>query len=96
MTTGSDFPYYDYADYDTEAGQEKFRSKANTFLADYKSGFELTKDGIVLAMGADGLQHILDADIIPYDEPNVDSKVRNAIEKWRNRRLSLSGKKGSP
>ena len=93
MTTGSDWPYWDYADYDDKAGQEEFRNKANTFLADYKTGFELTKDGNVLAMGADGLQHILDADIIPYDEANVDSKVRNAIEKWRNRRLSLSEKK---
>ena len=44
-------------------------------------------------MGTDGLQHILDAEIIPYDEENVDSKVRNAIIKWRNRNLSLSEKK---
>jgi len=53
----------------------------------------LTKDGVVLALGADGLQHILDAEIITYDEANVDSKVRNAISKWRNRHLSLAEKK---
>ncbi|MBL8107979.1 MAG: hypothetical protein JNJ72_20590, partial [Anaerolineales bacterium] len=35
-------------------------------------------------------QHILDAEIIPYDETNVDNKVQQAITKWRNRHLSLS------
>ena len=93
MTTDTGLNYLDYDAYEDEAGQEEFRNKANVFLADYKTGFELTKDGIVLAMGTDGLQHILNADIVPYDEENVDSKIRNAIAKWRNRRLSLSEKK---
>ena len=53
----------------------------------------MTEHGIVLAMGTDGLQHILDAEIIPYEEASVDSKVRNAITKWRNRHLSLSEKR---
>ena len=69
------------------------RPTANTFLADYKTGFELTKEGIVLALGVDGLQHILDADIVPFDEANVDSKVKSAIAKWRNRYLSTAEKK---
>jgi hypothetical protein len=85
--------YYDYNNYDDEAGEGEFRKKTNAFLADYKTGFELTKEGIILAKGTDGLQHIMDAEIIPYDEVNVDSKVRNAITKWRNRHLSLSEKK---
>ena len=93
MTTETGYNYEDYDSYDDQAGQEEFRNKANIFLADYKTGFELTKDGIILALGTDGLQHILDAEIIPYDEANVDSKVRNAIAKWRNRHLSLSEKK---
>jgi hypothetical protein len=93
MTTDSGFSFYDYDGYDDDAGREEFRSMANSFLPDYKTGFELTRDGNVLAMGTDGLQHILGAEIIPYDEENVDSKVRNAILKWRNRHLSLSEKK---
>jgi hypothetical protein len=48
---------------------------------------------MVLALGADGLRQILDAEIVPYDENNVDSKVRDAIKKWRNRELSFSEKK---
>lgn len=93
MSTDTGFNYYDYDSYDDKAGQEEFRNTANMFLADYKTGFELTKDGIILAIGTDGLQYILDADIIPYDEANVDCKVRNAISKWRNRRIDLSEKK---
>lgn len=93
MTNGTGWNYYDYDTYDDETGQEEFKNKTNVFLAEYKTGFELTKEGIILARGTDGLQHILEAEIIPYDEINVDSKVRNAIAKWRNRHLSLSEKK---
>jgi hypothetical protein len=93
MTNETGWNYYDYSSYDDETGQEEFRNRSNAFLADYKTGFELTEEGIILARGTDGLQHILDAEIIPYDEENVDSKVRNAITKWRNRHLSLSEKK---
>src|SRR5258706_6665766 len=56
-------------------------------------GYELTEDGTVLAEGADGLQFILDAEIVPFDEVNVDSKVRDAIKKWRNRRLDVAEKR---
>jgi len=93
MRSEDGFFYDDYDGYDEEIGREEFRQKANAFLCDYRSGYELTKDGIVLAAGKDGLQHILDAEIIPYDEANVDSRVRHAILKWRNRHLTLSEKK---
>jgi hypothetical protein len=83
----------EHISYSDEPAQEQFRNKANAFLVEYKIGFELTKEGIILARGTDGLQHIMNAEIIPYDEINVDSKVRNAITKWRNRHLSLSEKK---
>jgi hypothetical protein len=93
MTNERGWNYHDYDSYDDKAGQEEFRNKTNGILAEYKTGFELTEEGIILARGTDGLQHILEAEIIPYDEVNVDSKVQNAITKWRNRRLSLSEKK---
>src|SRR5579862_4128406 len=90
LSTESGYNYYDYGSYDDAEGQNEFRSVANSFLADYRSGFELTKEGLVLAIGTAGVQHILNAEIIPYDEANVDGKVRNAIVKWRNRHFSLS------
>ena len=54
MTSETGFNYSDYDGYDERVGRAKFRKEANAFLADYKSGFELTKDGIVLALGTDG------------------------------------------
>jgi hypothetical protein len=93
MTSETGWNYYDYENYDDEKGREEFREKTNAILADYKKGYELTPAGIILAMGTNGLQYILDAEIVPYDEVNVDSKVRNAITKWRNRHLSLSEKR---
>jgi hypothetical protein len=95
ITDETGWNYQDYISYADEPGQKEFRDKANAFLLDYKTGFELTKEGIILARDIDGLQYIVDAEIISYDEVNVDSKVRNAITKWRNRHLSLSEKKRS-
>lgn len=95
MESETGYHYADYDKYDKKAGAAEFRRDANAFLADYKSRFELTKEGTILALGTDGLQHILDAEIVPYDELNVDSKVRNAIVKWRNRHLSLEEKKAA-
>jgi hypothetical protein len=95
MTNDTGWNYEDYEDYDTEAGRTDFREKANLFLADYGDGFELTEQGTILALGSHGLEQILDAEIPSYDEVNVDSKVRDAITKWRNRKLSLQEKKAA-
>jgi hypothetical protein len=93
ITDETGFSYSDFQNHDKIAGQLAFREKANMFLSDYKNGYELKEEGIILALGQEGLQYILDAKILPYDEVNVDSKVRQAITKWRNRDLNLSEKK---
>jgi hypothetical protein len=87
------YVYYDYIDYDDASGKAEFREKANAFLCDYEPGYELAEDGTILALGADGLQNILDTEIVPFDEANVDSKVRDAIRKWRNRQLDVAEKR---
>lgn len=89
MTSDTGYNYYDYDSYDDKAGQQEFRNQANIFLSDYKNGYELSDDGMVLAMGSGALMQIFDAEIVPYDEVNVDSKVRAAILKWRNRRIDM-------
>jgi hypothetical protein len=95
LTSDTGFNYQDYDGYDKAAGQADFREHANIFLADYESGYELTEEGLILAQGTEGLQYILDAHIPAYDEANVDSKVRGAIVKWRNRALSLEEKRSA-
>jgi len=93
QTSETGFNWEDYESYDDEVGKKEFRESINSFLYDYKTGYELTSEGMLLALGSEGLQHILDAEIVPYDEVNVDSKVRDAITKWRNRHLNLTEKK---
>jgi hypothetical protein len=92
VTNNTGYNYYDYEGYDDEAGRAEFRDQADAFLCDYGPGYQLMDDGTILALGADGLQYILDAEIVPFDEVNVDNKVRDAIKKWRNRDLDLAEK----
>jgi hypothetical protein len=56
-------------------------------------GFELGQDGQIRANGIGGLQHILKAEIVAFDQVNVDSKVMAAIERWRRRHATLDDKK---
>lgn len=93
MTSETGFNYYDYEDYSEVEGKKEFREEVNRFLCDYKNGFELTADGLILSLGKDGLQYILEAEIEPYDEINVDRKVRDAIKKWRNRHLNMNDRR---
>ena len=95
MIGETNYHYYDYGNYDGEAGRSDFRNKVNSFLVHYKSGYELAIDGMIQMRGTDGLQHILDADIIVFDELNVDSKVRKAIAKWKSRHVTQADMKES-
>jgi hypothetical protein len=95
MTSSSGWNYSDYDKYDEASGRAEFRSAANAILADWKSGYELGPEGNVQSLGEGGLQHILAADILPFDEANVDSKVRLAISKWKGRRRTIDDMKES-
>ena len=85
--------YDDYESYDTEAGRTEYRESVNSFLVDYGRGFELSAEGAVEFRGEHGLQHIFEAEIIPYDYDNVDRKVLDAIRKWKNRHYELEDRK---
>lgn len=87
--------YYDYDGYNERDGREEYREKANMILSDYGEGFEFSRDGRVVKNGSDGLQYILNADIPEYDEKNVDSHVKHAIDVWRARTATLEDKKAA-
>jgi len=89
----SGLEYQDYGSYDEAAGKEEFRGSANIILSEVGNGFELSKDGQIRANATGGVEHIIGAEIVPFDETNVDSKVRTAIEKWRMRHTTLEDKK---
>ena len=93
MVSETNFSYEDYESYDQDTGQRNFSHMANVALRDYGVGYELTLDGKILAIGNEGLGQILKAEIVEYDEQNVDGKVRSAILKWRNRSLSWKARR---
>ena len=93
MVSESNWHYQDYESFDEEAGKSEFRSSANLILSELGEGFELGADGEIRANGSGGLQHILKAEIVPFDKENVDNKVIAAIEKWRHRASTLEDKK---
>ncbi|NJM53446.1 MAG: hypothetical protein HC846_08675 [Blastocatellia bacterium] len=78
MVTDTGFAYYDYDSYDQAIGQREFAQLANIFLRDYEEGYEINSSGMILAIGKEGLESILNSEIIEYDEINVDSRVRDA------------------
>lgn len=87
--------YQDYVSYDETEGRKEFREHANQFLNCYGEGYELATNGEILRIGRDGTSYIHDVGIIPYNEENVDSKVRNAIHKWRSRNADISERKAA-
>jgi hypothetical protein len=88
--TSDGWNYDGYKSFDADAGRAEFRARVNVLLGRFATGFELTPEGKVVALGEHGLRDILNASIPHYDEENVDKRVRDAISKWRDRRLDMS------
>lgn len=89
ITTSSGYHNEGYRRYDARAGREEIRAMFNGILAAYKSGvYHLAESGQIETRGTRGLEHILNADIVPFDEENVDHKVRRAISRWRGRHVT--------
>jgi hypothetical protein len=90
---GSAGDYEDYLSYDEDAGKKEYKDAADAILRDWKDGFQLDGNGRIETLGTGGLEFIFSAGIIPFDEVNVDSKVRTAIAKYRGRHATDSDKK---
>ena len=93
FATETGFNYRDYASYDSKAGQDDFRNAVNSFLNEYKDGYELNSEREIVKIGSHGIETILDATIEEYDFDNVDLKVKKAKRIWKNRNATLSDKK---
>lgn len=68
--------------YDKEVGQIFFRDEINEILRDYKDGFELTKEGYIETLNKEGLEQVLDQEIVSLDN-ETDSKVKESIRIFR-------------
>lgn len=75
--------------FDHAADQAVFRREVNGILADYRSGFELSMDGEILALAETGLENLFRADLPKYDHENVEQRVDIAMRKYRRHNASL-------
>ncbi len=91
--SGYNYRYLDYDSYDREKGKKEYIEYINIVLNDYADGYELSNEGEIISLGENGLKYILNADIVPYDDRNVDSRIADAIKKWLKRNQSLNERK---
>ena len=82
-----------YSRFDRENGQQEFRQGANSILQDYATGWELSKEGEILAVADEGLQPLLDAELPEYDPDSVEKRVLAAIRKFRSRGSSIEDRR---
>jgi hypothetical protein len=82
-----------YHTFDAVTGRQEYRTEINEFLRDYKEGYELSIDGEILALPDEGLTTLLDGNLPAYDPDNVDTRVKNAVLKFRRHRSSLEDRR---
>lgn len=80
-------------EFDSHEGQSEFRGKVNRLLRAYDSGFELSKEGEVLAVSPSGLEPILEASVPHGDLENVTERVAAAVKKFRRHRSSVTDRR---
>ena len=78
MRSETNYSYFDYSSYNQVEGQKEFLMMANVSLKDYGVGYELVQDGKILSVDNEGLEQILNAEVLQYDEINVDILI-NAL-----------------
>lgn len=76
--------------FDQQAGRAEFRDKIGELLETYESGYELSADGEVLALGDPGLAPLHTASLPTADTDNVAGRVAAAQVKFRRHRSTES------
>lgn len=59
----------------------------NEILSNYGSGFELSPDGEIMALGEAGMESLLGALLPSADPKNVNARTDAAVSKFRRRLL---------
>lgn len=82
-----------YDTFDRQTGRSEFRSEINRLLCDYGRGYELSKDGEIHELPPEGLGDLLEEELPEYDSENVESRVKAAIRRFRDRHSSLDDRR---
>lgn len=79
--------------WDVEAGRSEFRQKINDILNSYASGYELSAEGQVLELAADGLRELVAAEMPVHDPGNVEGRIYAARQKFLRHAASLDDRR---
>jgi len=82
-----------YSEFDQETGQGEFRAEINELLRDYENGYEISREGEILALAEPGLDHLYQADLPDYDPENVEKRVNAAVLKFRRYRSAIEDRR---
>ena len=93
MPDDGNWIHQDYQDYDGELGKQEFRKNINSFLCQYRDGYELTENGEILSLGGVGGEQFFADSIKKFKDDNVDLKVEESVKNRRNGDLDLSRRK---
>ncbi len=78
-----------YSTFQREIGQAEYREQVNKILALYECGYELSKEGEILALAEDGLGTLLEAPLPSSADPeSIAGRVAAATLKFRRYRSS--------
>lgn len=78
-----------YSTFEKEPGRLEYREKMNKVLALYRSGYELSLEGEILALADSGLEGLFEAPVPGPDPENVAARVEAARTKFRRYRASM-------
>lgn len=84
-----------YSTFDREAGRHEYLFAINELLQDYNDGYELSKDGEILAKVESGMERLTEAKLPTYGGDNVESRVNAAVNKFRRYRSSEEDRRDS-
>jgi hypothetical protein len=82
-----------YQTFDQETGRLEFQTEINKILCDYNDGYELSKDGEILALAGGGLDYLFQAGVPEHDPENIELRVNAATLKFRRHRSSIEDRR---
>lgn len=79
--------------YDKIQGQVLYRNLINGMLKDYRTGYQLSDKGEILHLSPSGLESLCENIKKTEDPENIDSRIQDAISKYKGYSAKLSDKK---
>jgi hypothetical protein len=82
-----------YEKFDDVKGRKFYRDTINRILVDYEDGYELSEKGEVLRLLEVGFKSLIEAPVVADDKENINSRVDNAILRFRRAKSTLEDRK---